>query len=107
MKGGFFDIKYLSNDYLNLLCTSLKKNGYTYHFRNVLFNSKSWADAKNIYKEVSVPVKLVYGDKDWSNQNNRNSTKKLLGLESFSVIKNCGHFSFLEKPMEVTEIINN
>ena len=64
MKGGFFDIKNLSESYLDLLCTSLRKKGYVYHFRNVLSNYKSWVGFKkdmiksknllNLYTEAMI-----------------------------------------------------
>ncbi|GIS24210.1 MAG: hypothetical protein CM15mP124_6900 [Alphaproteobacteria bacterium] len=74
-----------------------KKNGYTYHFRNVLKNYKSWTDAKKLYNKVNIPVKLIYGDNDWANINNKNNTKDIFGLSSYSIINDCGLFSFLEK----------
>ena len=107
LRGGFFDIKCLSNEYLDLLCSSIKKNGYTYHFRNVLKNYKSWTEAKKLYNKVNIPVKLIYGDNDWANKNNRNNTKDNFGLANYSIIKNCGHFSFLEKPNEVAKILSS
>ena len=107
LRGGFFDIKCLSNEYLNLLCSSIKKNGYTYHFRNVLKNYKSWTEAKKLYNKVNIPVKLIYGDNDWANKNNKNDTKDIFGLASYNIIKDCGHFSFLEKPNEVAKIISS
>ena len=107
LRGGFFDIKCLSNEYLNLLCSSIKKNGYTYHFRNVLKNYKSWTEAKKLYNKVNIPVKLIYGDNDWANKNNRNNTKDNFGLANYNIIKNCGHFSFLEKPNEVAKILSS
>ena len=107
LRGGFFNIKYLSNEYLNLLCSSLKKDGYTYHFRNVLKNHKSWTEAKKLYSKIKIPVSLVYGDNDWANEKNKNDTKGILGLDSYNVIKDCGHFSFLEKPKEVSRILSN
>ena len=76
---------------------SLNKKGYTYHFRNILQNFSSWTKAKILYGKVSVPVELIYGDKDWSYDKERNSTKELLGLNNYHLIKDCGHFSFLEK----------
>ena len=107
LRGGFFDIKCLSNEYLNLLCSSIKKNGYTYHFRNVLKNYKSWTEAKKLYNKIKIPVSLVYGDNDWANENNKNDTKGIFGLASYNVIQNCGHFSFLEKPQEVAKILSS
>ena len=107
LRGGFFDIKSLSNAYLNLLCSSIKKNGYTYHFRNVLKNYKSWTEAKKLYNKIKIPVGLVYGDNDWANENNKNDTKGFFDLASYNIIKDCGHFSFLEKPKEVSEILSS
>ena len=107
LRGGFFDIKCLSNEYLNLLCSSIKKNGYTYHFRNVLKNYKSWTEAKKLYNKIKIPIKLIYGDNDWANENNKNHTKDTLGLASYNIIKDCGHFSFLEKPKEVAKILSS
>ena len=107
LRGGFFDIKCLSNEYLNSLCTSIKKNGYTYHFRNVLKNYKSWNEAKKLYNKIKIPVKLIYGDNDWANEKNKNDTKDFLGLASYNIIKDCGHFSFLEKPNIVAKIISS
>lgn len=107
LRGGFFNIKCLSNEYLNLLCSSIKKNGYTYHFRNVLKNYKSWTEAKKIYNKIKIPVKLIYADNDWANEINRNDTKNNFGLSNYHIIKDCGHFSFLEQPKEVAKIISN
>ena len=107
LRGGFFDIKCLSNEYLNLLCSSIKKNGYTYHFRNVLKNYKSWTEAKKLYNKIKIPVGLVYGDNDWANEKNKNDTKGFFDLASYNIIKDCGHFSFLEKPKEVSEILSS
>ena len=107
LRGGFFDIECLSDEYLNLLCSSIKKNGYTYHFRNVLKNYKSWTEAKKLYNKIKIPVSLVYGDNDWANKNNKNDTKDIFGLADYNIIKDCGHFSFLEKPNEVSEILSS
>ena len=107
LKGGFFNIKCLSNEYLNLLCSSIKKNGYTYHFRNVLKNYKSWTESKKLYNKIKIPVKLIYGDNDWANNNNKNDTKDSLGLASYNIIKDCGHFSFLENPKVVAKILSS
>ena len=103
--GGFVDKNKLSENYLNLLCKSYKHPDYYYHFRNVLSNYQSWTDTKNIYPEINLPTKLIYGDNDWSNSTERNETKNLLGLQNYKIIKNCGHFSFLEQPHQVAKII--
>ena len=85
--------------------TSLKKKGHVYHFRNVLSNFKSWVDSKRIYDQIKKPVNLIYGSHDWATDTDKIETKNLLGIEEFEIIENCGHFSFLEKPEKVVEIL--
>ena len=104
MKGGFVNYDF-PDDYLNLLCSSVKKKHYVYHFKNVLSNFKSWANVKKNYHKVMTPTKLIYGSNDWANEKNREESQKLLGLKKFEVIEQCGHFSFLENPKKVASII--
>ena len=107
MSGGFFDKKKLSNNYLNLLCTSLKKKGYVYHFRNVLSQFNKNNGIKELYKKVDVPVKLYYGSHDWAKESDKLDTQNLLNLEKFHTIKKSNHFSFLENTVEVSKLIKN
>jgi pimeloyl-ACP methyl ester carboxylesterase len=78
MNGGFFDKGKLSDDYLNLLCTSLKKEGYVYHFKNVLSNFNKENGIKEIYKKVKVNRHLIYGSNDWAKKSEILQTQKLL-----------------------------
>ena len=105
MSGGFFDKNKLSDSYINLLCTSLKKRGYVYHFRKVLSQFNKNNGIKNLYEKVNVPVKLFYGKYDWANESNRLDTQNLLKLDKYEAINDSVHFSFLENSKEVSEII--
>ena len=105
--GGFFDSSKLSNDYLNLLCTSLNKKGYVYHFKSVLSNLSNKNGAKELYKKVRVPVRLIYGSHDWAKESNRLETKSLLNIDSYDTIINSAHFSFLENTKDVKDIIKS
>ncbi len=106
MSGGFFDKTHLPDSYLNLLCSSLKKNGYVYHFRKVLSEFNKNNGIKDLYERVSVPVELVYGIEDWAKESDRLQTQNLLKLKQFKIINNSSHFSFLENANEVADIIN-
>lgn len=106
MSGGFFDKTRLPDSYLNLLCSSLKKNGYVYHFRKVLSEFNKNNGIKDLYERVSVPVELVYGIEDWAKESDRLQTQNLLKLKQFKIINNSSHFSFLENANEVADIIN-
>ena len=105
MKGGFYDKTKLSDEYLNLLCTSLKKEGYVYHFRKVLSHFSKNILIKDIYKKVSVPVKLYYGSRDWANESDKLQTQHLLKVDKFEIIKQSAHFSFLENTKAAADII--
>ena len=107
MGGGFINPKSLTNEYLNLLCTSITKKGYVYHFRNVLQKFKKNKAIEEVYKKIKVPIKLVYGVDDWAHESERLRTQKLLRLSNYHVIENCKHFSFLENSEDVFNIINS
>ena len=107
MSGGFFDKNKLSDNYINLLCTSLKKRGYVYHFRKVLSQFNKNNGIKDLYQKVNVPVKLIYGKHDWAKQSERLITQNLLKLKSFETISDSVHFSFLENTKEVARIIKH
>ena len=107
MNGGFFDKTKLTDSYLNLLCNSLKKKGYIYHFRNVLSQFNKNNGIKKVYEKVNVPVKLIYGKDDWAKDSERLLTKNLLKLDKYEIINNSIHFSFLENTNEVEEIIKS
>ena len=105
MSGGYFNKTKLPDSYLNLLCASLKKKGYVYHFRNVLSQFNKNNGIKEIYKKVSVPVKLFYGSNDWAKESDKLQTQNLLKLDKFEIIKESNHFSFLENTIEVSKLI--
>ena len=105
MSGGFFDKTKLPDSYLNLLCTSLKKKGYVYHFRNVLSQFNKNNGIKELYKKVDVPVKLFYGSHDWAKESDKLETQNLLNLDKFHTIEKSNHFSFLENTAEVSKLI--
>ena len=97
--------KAITASYLRLLCTSIKKSGFVYHERNVFQNHKSWLNDGTLYQGLKVPVALIYGESDWAKQNERIKTMQALGLESFHTMEKTGHFSFLESPKQVSQII--
>ncbi len=107
MSGGFFDKTKLPDSYLDLLCNSLKKNGYVYHFRNVLSQFNKDNGIKKFYEKVNVPVKLVYGKDDWAKESDRLITKNLLKLGKYEIIDASIHFSFLENTNEVEKILKS
>ena len=103
--GGVHNKSAITNQYLSILTSSIWKSGNLYHLRNVFLNFNSWAEAKKVYKDMKVPIKLIYGEYDWSNDTERNETMRLLGLDQYITLDNVGHFSFLEAPEKIADIL--
>jgi len=81
MSGGFFDKSKLPDSYLNLLCTSLKKKGYVYHFRNVLSQFNKNNGIKELYKKggmFNIAKNLIKIEQKWVNniKNDYRETKQ-------------------------------
>jgi len=106
LSGGFYNKKKLLSDYLDLLCKSFNNPGYFYHFKNVLSNYGSWNKSNGFYETLKTKKTLVYGKFDWSTENEREETMNLLGLKKKTILEECGHFSFLEAPDRVANIIS-
>ena len=105
--GGVHNKSAITNKYLSILTSSIWKPGNLYHLRNVFLNFNPWTEAKKVYKNIKVPIKLIYGKYDWANDTERNETMHLLGLNQHITMDNAGHFSFLEVPKKIAEIINS
>ena len=104
-RGGVHKKSAITSEYIKLLCTSTKKPGFIYHERNVFQNHKSWLNDESLYQGLKTPVNLIYGESDWSKKDEKLKTMEALGLSSFNTMNETGHFSFLESPKEVSEII--
>ena len=104
-RGGVHDKTAITFSYVSLLSTSIRKKSNAYHTRNVFSNFKSWTDSKKHYPELEVPITLVYGEHDWSSSEERSKTRALLGPQNYFELENTGHFSFLEAPEKVSNII--
>ena len=104
-RGGVFNKKAITSKYLTLLSSSIRKPGNIYHTRNVFQNFKSWTSAKKRYQELKIPSTLVYGDHDWSTTKERSDSRALMNPKNYIELVNTGHFSFLEAPESVADII--
>ena len=104
-RGGVHKKSAITSEYIKLLCTSTKKPGFIYHERNVFQNHKSWLNDGSLYQGLKTPVNLIYGESDWSKQDEKLNTMNALNLNSFHTVDSTGHFSFLESPKQVSDII--
>ena len=79
--------------------------GHARAFRSLCLQWRSWLSARTQYCQVSVPVTLVYGDKDWSHPAERDANARAIPGARLVTLHATGHFASLEKPHEIAGLI--
>lgn len=105
LEGGFNEASNLPAVLLTEFSTVGEREGYPRAFRSIFLNWDSWVEGRKRYSNISVPVTLVYAEDDWSLPEERMSNKAMIKGATLVTIAGSGHFSSLEKPEKVTEII--
>lgn len=105
LSGGFADPRKLPPDLLTEFSTVSRRPNYRRGARKVFLQWRSWPKARELYSSVKAPVTLIYGDKDWSRIPDRERTKAALTNARMITLPNSGHFSAVENPRAVAEVI--
>ena len=106
LRGGVVDTTALRADYLDELLKVGRRPGYPAVARAVYANLPSLIAARSRYPEVSAPVHLIYGEKDWSRPSDRQANRQLLPTAGFTQVPNAGHFIALERPDVPATLLN-
>jgi pimeloyl-ACP methyl ester carboxylesterase len=105
MRGGVVDNAALSDDFIAELLESGRRKGYSRVARAVYRSLQGFVKARDRYRDVAVPVTLVYSDEDWSRPAEREHVAGLLAEVKRITLPDTGHFSALERPNEVARIL--
>jgi pimeloyl-ACP methyl ester carboxylesterase len=105
MRGGVVDNATLPDDFIVELRKSGRRKGYTHVARAVYRSLTGFVKARDRYRDVAVPVTLVYSDQDWSRPAEREHVASLLTEVERITLPDTGHFSALERPNEVARIL--
>ncbi len=106
LRGGLGDKAALHDDYLDELLRVGRRPGYPVVARAVYGNLPSLIAARSRYPEVSAPVHLIYGEKDWSRPSDRQANQQLLPTAGFVEVPGAGHFIVLERPDVPAQVLN-
>jgi len=104
-KGGLKNISWMPPKLLSEFDRVGRRKGYRYVERSTFAGWQSWSKARALYAKVKAPIKLVYGQNDWSTDAERKRTAMALGGVEVSTIANTGHFAFVDNPQKMTEIV--
>jgi pimeloyl-ACP methyl ester carboxylesterase len=107
LTGGLVDPTALREDYLDELLNVGHRPGYPTVARAVYRNLPSLAAARARYPEVTAPVHLIYGEKDWSRPSDRQANRRQLPNAEFTEVPNAGHFIALEQPDVPANLLNS
>lgn len=105
MRGGLRMKRWMPNHLLTEFNRAGYRKGYRYVERNVFANWRSWGEARSMYAAVKAPVKLIYGEHDWSTIDERKRTAKELGGVAINTVANTGHFAFVDNPHKLVELV--
>ena len=105
MRGGLHIKRWMPNQLLTEFNRAGYRKGYRYVERNVFANWRSWGKARSMYAAIKAPVKLIYGEHDWSTLDERKRTAKELGNVAISTVANTGHFAFVDNPHKLVELV--
>lgn len=107
LRGGLGHTAALHDDYVDELLKVGRRPGYPVVARAVYGNLPSLIAARARYPEVSAPVHLIYGEKDWSRPSDRQANKQLLPAAEFVQVPGAGHFMVLERPDVAAKALND
>jgi pimeloyl-ACP methyl ester carboxylesterase len=79
--------------------------GHYRAFSRLLRNSESWQSATEIYRNIQIPVHLMWGAQDWSKMSEREHDRELIPGAQVVTIENGGHFLPLDRPDAIIEYL--
>jgi pimeloyl-ACP methyl ester carboxylesterase len=105
MAGGLHDRRHLPDELVDTIHRCGLLPGHPRAFRSLTKQLRTWISARQAYPSVKLPVTLVYGEDDWSRPPERDANANAIPAKETVTLGNAGHFSCLEKPYEIADLI--
>ncbi len=97
-QGGVTRNNALTDGFIDLMYRAGEQRGRYRGLINLFRNGKQWEDARGEYNNINIPVEVVYGDQDWSNEHERQRTINAIPNSTSVTIKEGGHFLSMDQP---------
>jgi len=107
MEGGVAFPQALPGEFLQQIYEAGVRKGHYRAFINLIRNAGKWENAHGVYGRIKVPVLIVYGENDWSNDAERQRTLNGIPGARLEIVANGGHFLSLDQPERVMTLIKN
>ena len=104
-QGGVADPRSVPPQLLKEMYEVGNRRGHYRAFLSLLRNSPSWEAATATYRNINVPVRLIWGEKDWATATEREHDRGLIPAAQMVTVENGGHFLPLDRPDAVIEHI--
>jgi pimeloyl-ACP methyl ester carboxylesterase len=105
LQGGVANPKSIPPALLKELYEVGNRPGHYSAFISLLRHAASWEAATEAYGKSTVPVRLLWGDKDWARSSEREQDRRRLTNVQMVTIEQGGHFLPLDRPDAVIEQI--
>jgi pimeloyl-ACP methyl ester carboxylesterase len=105
LQGGVADPQSIRPALLKEMYAVGNRSGHYRAFISLLRNAASWEAATQAYRNINVPVCLIWGSKDWSRPSERELDRSLIPGVQMTTVEGGGHFLPLDRPQELTELI--
>ena len=105
LEGGVRDPRNLPQDLVDELWECGLLPGHARAFLSLTREWQTWIDARAAYGAATIPVTLAYSDHDWSWPKEREANARALPAARMVALSECGHFSSLEHPQRIAELI--
>jgi pimeloyl-ACP methyl ester carboxylesterase len=105
LDGGMANPSALPPAFRDEVFTVGQRPGHYRAFLNLIRHMPLWRKTHAAYSQVQVPVLLIYGDHDWSREDERQATLREIPGARLAVVKDGGHFLPMDQPNEVVRLI--
>ena len=105
IQGGVATPEALPGKFLEQLFAEGERKHHYRGFLNLIRNAHHWEEAHQRYGQITIPVLLVYGERDWSRVEERDRTARGVPGARMETVANGGHFLSLDQPHRVVALI--